>query len=55
MTAYLQEMAGLVEEALRNDAYACFYKPLDIDELLRLVEEIQDRKRKADSGGDEGS
>jgi two-component system response regulator HydG len=44
MTAYRQEMAGLVEEALRNDAYSCFYKPLDIEELLRLVEEIVKRK-----------
>ena len=55
MTAYRQEMAGLVEEALRNQAYTCFYKPLDIEELLRLVEEIRGRKQKADSGGEEGS
>jgi DNA-binding NtrC family response regulator len=45
MTAYRQEMAGLVEEALRNQAYTCFYKPLDIENLLRLVEEIQKKKR----------
>jgi two-component system response regulator HydG len=44
MTAYRQEVAGLVEEALRNHAYTCFYKPLDIEELLRLVEEIVTRK-----------
>jgi two-component system response regulator HydG len=44
MTAYRQEVAGLVEEALRNSAYSCFYKPLDIEELLRLVEEIVKRK-----------
>jgi two-component system response regulator HydG len=44
MTAYRQEMAGLVEEALHNQAYTCFYKPLDIEELLRLVEEIGKRK-----------
>ena len=55
MTAYRQEMADLVEEALRNHAYTCFYKPLDIEELLRLVEEIQERKRKADSEGEEES
>jgi DNA-binding NtrC family response regulator len=42
MTAYRHEMAGLVEEALRNQAYTCLYKPLDIEELLRLVEEIQE-------------
>ena len=45
MTAYRQEMAGLVEEALRNQAYTCLYKPLAIEELLRLVEEIGRRKR----------
>ncbi len=45
MTAYRQEMAGLVEEALRNQAYTCLHKPLEIEELLRLVEEIQERKR----------
>jgi two-component system response regulator HydG len=50
MTAYRQEMAGLVEEALRNEAYTCFYKPLEIEELLKLVEEIWERKRRVDGG-----
>jgi len=45
MTAYRQEMASLVEEALRNQAYTCLYKPLRMEELLRLVEEIHRRKR----------
>jgi DNA-binding NtrC family response regulator len=45
MTAYRQEMAGLVEEALRNHAYTCFYKPLDINELLGLVDEIVKRRK----------
>jgi DNA-binding NtrC family response regulator len=45
MTAYRQETANLVEEALRSQAYTCFYKPLDIEELLGLVEEIQARQR----------
>ena len=45
MTAYRQEMASLVEEALRHQAYTCLYKPLGIEELLRLVEEIGRRKR----------
>jgi DNA-binding NtrC family response regulator len=44
MTAYRQEMADLVEEALQNHAYACLYKPLEMEELLRLVEEIVKRK-----------
>lgn len=46
MTAYRQEMTELVEEALKNDAYTCLYKPLDMESLLRLVDEICARKRK---------
>ena len=45
MTAYRQEMAELVEEALNNSAYTCLYKPLDMEQLLRLVDEIRDRKQ----------
>ncbi|GAF81173.1 unnamed protein product, partial [marine sediment metagenome] len=47
MTGYRQEMTDLVEEALNNNAYACIYKPLDIEKLLMLVEEILERKEKA--------
>ncbi len=46
MTAYRQEMANLVIEALNNAAYACLDKPLDIEELLRLIREIRKRKQK---------
>ena len=51
MTAYRQEMADLVEAALENSAYACLYKPLDLGELLELLERIvqrQGRKETAD-------
>ena len=47
MTAYRQEMADLVEEALDNTAYACIYKPLDMEEVLGLVGEIREKKQKA--------
>ncbi|MBN1319076.1 MAG: response regulator [Anaerolineales bacterium] len=47
MTAYHQEMADLVNEALNNDAYTCFYKPFDIEELLKLMNEIWDKKQNA--------
>jgi len=47
MTAYRKEMTDLVEEALNNDAYACIYKPLDIEKLLILLEEIWEKKQKA--------
>jgi len=45
MTAYRQEMGGLVEEALSKDAYACLYKPFDVGEVIKLVREICRRKR----------
>ena len=45
ITGYRQEMAELVEEALRNHAYTCLYKPIDMEELLGLVDEIRKRKR----------
>ncbi|NVL93332.1 MAG: response regulator, partial [Desulfobacterales bacterium] len=47
MTAYRQEMAELVEEALNNSAYACLYKPFNMEEALRLVNEVWKRKQKA--------
>ena len=47
MTAYRQEMAELLEEALNNYAYACLYKPFDMEEILRLVNEIWKKKQKA--------
>ena len=46
MTAYRQGVSDLVEEAIRNCAYTCLYKPLDMAELLRLVDEIWARKRR---------
>ncbi|MFQ6121476.1 MAG: response regulator [Dehalococcoidales bacterium] len=46
MTAFRQEVADLVEEALHNHAYTCLYKPLDMGEMLRLVDEIRERKQK---------
>ncbi len=47
MTAYRREMADLVEEALKNSAYTCLYKPLDMTQVLALVDEIREMKQKA--------
>jgi len=47
MTAYRQEMAQLVDEALDNSAYACIYKPFDMEEVLGLVNQIQERRQTA--------
>ncbi len=51
MTAYHQEMAELVEEALINDTHTCLYNPLDIEELLRLVDEIVEKTKGRMIGG----
>ena len=37
MTGYRRETADLVDEALRNSAYSCLYKPFNMVELLNLV------------------
>ena len=47
MTGYRQEVDDLVEEAIRNSAYTCLYKPIDMHEMLRLVEGIRQRIQKA--------
>jgi len=47
MTAYRKGMTDLVEEALNSDAYTCIYKPLNMEEMLRLIEEILEKKHKA--------
>ncbi len=40
ITGYRQEMNDHVEEAIRNSAYTCLYKPLDMETLLGLVDRI---------------
>lgn len=45
MTAYRQEVADLVEEAINNHAYTCLYKPLDMSEVLSLTSEILKKKQ----------
>jgi DNA-binding NtrC family response regulator len=45
MTAYRQEVADLVEEAINNQAYTCLYKPLDMSEVLSLTSEILQKKQ----------
>jgi two-component system response regulator HydG len=46
MTAYRQEVADLVEEALKHSAYTCLYKPLDMANVLMLVDSIRERIQK---------
>jgi len=44
MTGYRQEMQELVDEAVRNNAYTCIYKPFDAEKVLTLVREILTKK-----------
>ncbi len=46
MTAYRQEMANFVAEALDSNAYSCLYKPFNIEELFMLIRETQEKKQK---------
>ncbi|MFM8322834.1 MAG: response regulator [Chloroflexota bacterium] len=41
ITGYRHEMADIIEAALDVHAYACFYKPLEIGELLQRLTEIR--------------
>ena len=45
ITGYRQEMNDPVEEAIRNSAYTCLYKPLDMETLLRLVDRVLKTKQ----------
>ncbi|MBN1315723.1 MAG: response regulator [Anaerolineales bacterium] len=40
MTAFRDEMADIINAGLKQDIYACLYKPLNMDELLELLEHI---------------
>lgn len=40
MTGYREEMASTIKAALKLDAYACFYKPLQIEVLLEALTQI---------------
>jgi two-component system response regulator HydG len=46
ITGYGQEMAGLIEEALAKQTYTCLHKPLDMEQVLEVVDEIWQRKRR---------
>ena len=48
MTGYRQEVQDLVEEAIKNNAYTCIYKPFDVEKVLKLLEAILARKTKTE-------
>ncbi len=41
ITAYREEVSDLVEMALKNSAYTCLYKPLDMEKVLGIVEQVR--------------
>jgi len=46
ITGHRQEMGDLVDQAIRETAYTCLEKPVDMDELFSLLEQIMERKGK---------
>jgi two-component system response regulator HydG len=44
VTGYRVQMASAIETALEVGAYACLYKPLEIDKLVELLTEVQRQK-----------
>jgi two-component system response regulator HydG len=47
ITAYKEETAPLIERALAESAHSVLFKPFDMDALLKIVDEIWERKKKA--------
>jgi two-component system response regulator HydG len=44
VTGYRDEMASAIEAALKINAYTCLYKPFQIEELLRVLNEVRRRE-----------
>lgn len=44
VTGYRDEMANSIEKARKIGAYTCLYKPLEMDDLFQLIEEIRLKK-----------
>jgi two-component system, NtrC family, response regulator HydG len=40
MTGYKNEPDELLGQALEDDIYTCLYKPLDMDEVIKLIEKV---------------
>jgi len=46
ITGYLREMSKLAQRAMQENAYACLEKPINMDELVSLLERIKEQKDK---------
>ena len=47
ITGFRHEVADLVDEAMMNSAYACLYKPLSMERVLKIIDEVIQRKESA--------
>jgi len=45
ITGYQQETSELAQQALQENAYICLEKPIDMDELVSLLERIKEQKK----------
>ena len=48
-TGFADDMSSVIEEALIASCISCMHKPLDMGQVLELVEDILARKRESDS------
>ncbi len=44
ITSYREKMASVIEIGLKIGAYACLYKPLEMEQLVGIIEEISRKK-----------
>ena len=44
ITGYPKDMGELIEQALQRSAYTCLEKPIDMEELISLLEKIEEGK-----------
>jgi two-component system, NtrC family, response regulator HydG len=40
VTAYRQEVDTIIKEAIKNNLYTCLYKPIDVNNLLKIVKKV---------------
>jgi two-component system, NtrC family, response regulator HydG len=55
VTAFRKEMEDSVRIALDNSAFTCLYKPLEIEELLKLLEKLQRERLRSVISTSQGS
>jgi DNA-binding NtrC family response regulator len=47
VTSYRDEMSASIQQGMQVGAYTCLYKPLAMDKLMPIIEDIKRRKRNA--------